>query len=109
MKEIMHDSDCAVHNEPAYRADPCDCGALAKYEHRYVTYLYQRGCSFVSRRKNAVRFWLSMKFCQAKRGASQKLYLSCYRLLFGSHAMRASWYGYRRLKMVQPLWGSRRK
>jgi hypothetical protein len=22
-----HASDCAVHNEPAYRAGPCDCGA----------------------------------------------------------------------------------
>jgi hypothetical protein len=24
----IHASDCAVHNEPAYPAGPCDCGAL---------------------------------------------------------------------------------
>lgn len=30
--EIIHDSDCAVHNEPALPAGPCDCeaGRLAK-------------------------------------------------------------------------------
>lgn len=25
--QIEHTSDCAVHNEPAYPAGPCDCGA----------------------------------------------------------------------------------
>ncbi len=25
--EIVHASDCALHNEPAYPAGPCDCGA----------------------------------------------------------------------------------
>ena len=25
-----HASDCAVHNEPTYRAGPCDCGAMDK-------------------------------------------------------------------------------
>ena len=24
--KIIHDSDCAVHNEPAYPNGPCDCG-----------------------------------------------------------------------------------
>lgn len=24
---LIHDSDCAVHNEPAYPAGPCNCGA----------------------------------------------------------------------------------
>lgn len=24
----LHDSDCAMHNAPAYPAGPCDCGAL---------------------------------------------------------------------------------
>lgn len=24
---VIHASDCAVHNEPAYRNGPCDCGA----------------------------------------------------------------------------------
>lgn len=26
----LHDSDCAIHREPAYPAGPCDCGALDK-------------------------------------------------------------------------------
>lgn len=26
----VHASDCAVHNEPAYPAGPCDCGAEGK-------------------------------------------------------------------------------
>lgn len=25
----LHASDCALHNEPAYAAGPCDCGAAA--------------------------------------------------------------------------------
>lgn len=25
MSVVMHRSDCAVHNEPAYPAGPCDC------------------------------------------------------------------------------------
>jgi len=28
-----HSSDCAVHNEPAYPAGPCDCGATALVRH----------------------------------------------------------------------------
>jgi hypothetical protein len=27
MVTILHDSDCATHNEPAYPNGPCDCGA----------------------------------------------------------------------------------
>lgn len=27
MTPINHDSDCAMHNEPALPAGPCDCGA----------------------------------------------------------------------------------
>lgn len=27
MSEIQHKSDCAVHNEPAYPAGSCTCGA----------------------------------------------------------------------------------
>ena len=27
MKEIIHTSDCALHNGPAYEPGPCDCGA----------------------------------------------------------------------------------
>ena len=25
--QVVHASDCAVHNMPAYPAGPCDCGA----------------------------------------------------------------------------------
>lgn len=29
-RKLVHASDCAVHNGPAYEAGPCDCGAEAK-------------------------------------------------------------------------------
>ena len=37
MNDLGHWSDCAVHNEPAYPAGPCNCGELdpAAYD-RYV-------------------------------------------------------------------------
>lgn len=38
-KTMEHASDCAVHNEPAYRAGPCNCGAELKAERRYVAWL----------------------------------------------------------------------
>lgn len=104
MKEIVHDSDCAVNNEPACSAGPCDCGALAKHEHRYATYLYQKGCNLLAHRRNALRFWIATRFCRAKTGASQKHFLSCYRLLFGKRELRGAWYAYRRAQMVLPLW-----
>lgn len=28
---IQHSSDCAVHNEPAYPAGPCSCGATRRW------------------------------------------------------------------------------
>jgi hypothetical protein len=38
----LHDSDCAVHNEPAYPAGPCDCGVelpepLISYKATFAT------------------------------------------------------------------------
>ena len=36
---IIHFSDCAVYNEPAYPAGPCDCGAI-KARKRWWTYFY---------------------------------------------------------------------
>ena len=30
-RKIVHDSDCATHNGPAYEAGPCDC-SLSKSE-----------------------------------------------------------------------------
>lgn len=50
---IQHDSDCAVHNDPALPPGPCDCGAQAKYERRWLAYLYQRGCTHLTRRRIA--------------------------------------------------------
>ena len=41
MKEIVHDSDCAVNNEPAFPAGPCDCGAEARAQRRYVRMMGQ--------------------------------------------------------------------
>ena len=32
-RKTAHDSDCAVHNEPAYPAGPCDCGVERAYPH----------------------------------------------------------------------------
>lgn len=29
-RKVVHASDCAVHNGPAYEAGPCDCGAEAR-------------------------------------------------------------------------------
>ena len=29
-RKVIHASDCAVHNGPAYEAGPCDCGAETK-------------------------------------------------------------------------------
>lgn len=37
--DIIHWSDCAVYNEPAYPAEPCDCGAAKAYK-KWWTYLY---------------------------------------------------------------------
>jgi hypothetical protein len=57
-----HDSDCAVHNEPAYPAGPCDCGYQAKVEHRWFAWLYRRACNQVEHMRNALRNRLSLLF-----------------------------------------------
>ena len=36
---LVHFSDCAVHNEPAYPNEACDCGAV-KARKRWWTYFY---------------------------------------------------------------------
>ena len=85
---IQHDSDCAVHNDPALPPGPCDCGAQAKYERRWLAYLYQRGCTHLTRRRIAFGTWLGRRFCQARTDATRALCLTCYRLLFGKRAAR---------------------
>lgn len=55
---VQHASDCAVHLAPAESLQPCDCGALAKAERRYVAWLSRLVCSQAERWKNSVRSWL---------------------------------------------------
>ena len=43
MSSIIHWSDCAVHNTPAYPAGECDCGA-AKAHSRWWTAVYHLVC-----------------------------------------------------------------
>lgn len=83
-----HDSDCAVHNGPALPPGPCNCGAQAKYERRWIAYLRQRGCRAVAHRRIAFGMWLGQRFCQARTDATRALCLTCYRLLFGKRAAR---------------------
>jgi hypothetical protein len=51
---ITHSSGCAVHNEPAYKKGPCDCGAIKPNENymkcTQVTFCWTREdymCCFV--------------------------------------------------------------
>lgn len=88
MKEIMHDSDCSVNNEPAYPAGPCDCGALAKAQHQYVKMLGQIFCKTVARHKTYLRSKLIGGYLQSKTNASKVCYLNLYCLLFGKHERR---------------------
>ena len=42
-RELLHYSDCAVYNEPAYLAGECDCGAVRAHK-RWWTYVYRLSC-----------------------------------------------------------------
>lgn len=55
--EPLHTSDCAVHNEPAMPNGPCDCGAQAKSERRYVAWLGLVACIQVARWKTGLHTW----------------------------------------------------
>lgn len=87
---VIHDSDCSVHNEPAYPAGPCDCGALARHERRYATWLYQLGCKTALRLRNRIASPIWRKSLTAKTGAMRALSRYCLYLLFGSRVVRAS-------------------
>lgn len=39
MVTVLHNSDCAVHNEPVYPNGPCDCGA----DHLKGSMIYEMG------------------------------------------------------------------
>jgi len=41
--KVLHYSDCAVYNEPAYPAGECDCGAVKAHK-RWWSYLYRLFC-----------------------------------------------------------------
>ena len=55
--ETIHYSDCAVHNEPAYPAGECDCGA-AKISKGGWLYPYHLFCF----RSSPLRRFLMAKF-----------------------------------------------
>jgi hypothetical protein len=46
MTEILHLSDCSLHNEPAYPAGLCDCGAEKSYKRWW-------GCFYFVKRNQA--------------------------------------------------------
>lgn len=101
---IQHDSDCAVHNDPALPPGPCDCGAQAKYERRWLAYLYQRGCTHLTRLRTSLGSWLFQQFCRARTNAIQALCLIGFRLLFGNHAMQDAlpwWYQSRKARQFE--------
>ena len=85
MKEIMHDSDCAVYNEPAYPAGPCDCGAEARAKRQYVKMIYQMANSRAKRCKNIVRLKILHSFLKARNSSTRAIYLNLFCLLFGRH------------------------
>jgi len=52
--KVLHYSDCAVYNEPAYPAGECDCGAVEASQ-RWWTYLYRLLCFRVARIRSIFR------------------------------------------------------
>lgn len=87
--KVMHDSDCAVHNEPAYPAGPCDCGAEAKAQRRYLRFLYLRACIRLARLRNKFRYRLALVCLKhGKASKTERVVLTGYRLLFGSREAR---------------------
>ena len=88
--DIAHDSDCAVNNAPAMEPGPCDCGALAKHERRYVAWLCQKGCKAVLRLRICIAQPLWRQSSTTETGAIRGLSRFCLSLLFGSRAVRQS-------------------
>ncbi len=58
---IVHFSDCAVYNGPAYEPGPCDCGA-AKAHKRWWTYLYHLSGIRYARLRSVLRSRLRTLF-----------------------------------------------
>lgn len=63
---VRHTSDCAVHNEPAMPAGPCNCGAQARADGRRLRGMAQAALMDLRRSRNrlrhakdlALRWWL---------------------------------------------------
>lgn len=58
MSELLHTSECAVHNAPALPVGPCNCGVQAKAERRYAAWLGRLACNEVARLGRRIRSWL---------------------------------------------------
>jgi hypothetical protein len=52
---VLHTSDCAVHNEPAMPAGPCDCGAQASADGRRLRGMAQAALMDLRRSRNRLR------------------------------------------------------
>jgi len=55
-----HRSDCAVHNEPAFPAGPCDCGHDLKAARRYVAYACRLARIRLGRLQRRIRSRISL-------------------------------------------------
>lgn len=108
MKEIVHDSDCAVNNEPAFPAGPCDCGAEARAQRRFARMLYQIFRKQAARQQNALRSALVRGFCRSRTAASKGLFLNVYLLLFGTHERQAFLRWCSRVSRIQRLYPDHR-
>ena len=106
--KLVHDSDCAVNNEPAFPAGPCDCGAEARARHQYVRMLGQIFYKKVARCKNALRLRLVLGFCRSEKASSKALFLNLYLLLFGTHERQAFLLWCSRVSRIQQLYPDHR-
>lgn len=52
---VRHTSDCAVHNEPAMPAGPCNCGAQARADGRRLRGMAQAALMDLRRSRNRLR------------------------------------------------------
>ena len=81
----MHWSDCAVHNAPAYKPGPCDCGwaKARKVWWRKTGHLF---CIRLSALQMSLEARLRRAFCRGGRFANRVLDLICSIPGPGKHA-----------------------
>lgn len=75
---VYHGSCCAVHNEPAYPAGPCNCGAVLKAERRYAAYLSRCACNLVAGWKTRFLSWLWISFHPGQEASNLRAILKRY-------------------------------